>query len=147
MPKVRLAAVTLAVAAAVAACHSSTTTGLTLPGAATQGDDIDLSGAYDLALFAGGSPVDGSNGATLTLSSTGYAVKGFGNYNGIGPDSGAYVALDTSTVAGIDAGSLIFTSTIPGVGQTVATFLLSHDTLVVNVIQANSKIQNTIWVK
>jgi hypothetical protein len=147
MPKARITAVALALAAALAACHSSTTTGLTLPGDAAFGDDIDLSGSYTLALFAGGPGVDQANGATLTLSSTSYSVHGFGNYGGIGPDSGAYVALDTSTVTGVDAGTLIFTSAIPGVGQTTSTFVLSHDSLVVDVIQANAAIQNTIWVK
>jgi hypothetical protein len=146
MPKARIAAVAVALAA-VAACHSSTTTGLTTPGDAGFGDDIDLSGSYNMTLFAGGPAVDQANGATLALSSTGYSVHGFGNYSGIGPDSGAYVALDTSTVTGVDAGSLIFTSVIPGVGQTISTFVLSHDSLVVNVIQANATIQSTIWVK
>jgi hypothetical protein len=147
MPKARIAAVALAVAAGLAACHSSTTTGLTLPGDAAFGDDIDLSGSYNLTLFAGGPGVDQANGATLALSSTAYSVRGFGNYSGIGPDSGAYTALDTSTVTGVDAGTLIFTSAIPGVGQTISTFVLSHDSLVINVIQANAAIQNTIWVK
>ena len=44
-------------------------------------------------------------------------------------------------------GTLIFTSEIPGVGQTVSTFLLSHDSLYVDVVQANGKIQNTTWVR
>jgi hypothetical protein len=147
MPKARIAAIALAVAAALAACHPSTTTGLTLPGAASFGDDIDLSGSYNLALFAGGPAVDQANGATLALSQTSYSVHGFGNYSGVGPDSGAYTALDTSTVTGVDAGSLIFVSAIPGVGQTTSTFVLSHDSLLVDVIQANGAIQNTIWIK
>jgi hypothetical protein len=147
MLKARIAVAALVLASALAACHSSTTTGLTTPGDASQGDDIDLGGAYDLTVFAGGPAVDHANGATLTLSPTTYSVRGFGNYNGIGPDSGSYVALDTSSVAGIDAGSLIFTSAIPGVGQTVATFVLSHDSLIVNVIQLGGSIQNTVWVK
>jgi hypothetical protein len=147
MLKARIAVVAFALTSALAACHSSSTTGLTTPGDASQGDDIDLQGAYNLSLFAGGPAVDQANGATLTLSQTTYTVHGFGDFGGIGPDSGAYVALDTSSVAGIDAGSLIFTSAIPGVGQTVATFLISHDSLVVNVIQLGGAIQNTIWVK
>jgi hypothetical protein len=147
MRKARIAVAAFALTAAVAACHSSTTTGLTTPGEASQGDDIDLGGAYKLALFAGGPAVDQADGATLVMTPTTYAIRGFGNYGGIGPDSGAYAALDTSTVAGVDAGSLIFTSAIPGVGQTVATFLLSHDSLIVNVIQLGGSIQNTIWVK
>lgn len=147
MLKARIAVFAFALTSALAACHSSTTTGLTLPGDASQGDDIDLSGAYDLSLFAGGPAVDHSNGATLAMTAATYTVHGFGNYGGIGPDSGSYVALDTSSVAGVDAGSLIFTSAIPGVGQTVATFLLSHDSLIVNVIQLGGSIQNTVWLK
>ena len=86
-------------------------------------------------------------GRRSVATPTTYTVRGFGNYGGIGPDSGSYVALDTSTVAGVDAGSLIFTSVIPGVGQTVATFLLSHDSLFVNVLQLGGSIQKTVWVK
>ncbi len=145
-PKTRIVALALAVAA-IAACHGSTTTGLTLPGGASQGDDIDLTGSYNMTLFAGGPAVGQASGADLALSATTYAVHGFGDYGGIGPDSGTYVALDTSTVSGVDAGTLIFTSEIPGVGETVSTFLLSHDSLYVDVVQANGKIQNTVWVK
>jgi hypothetical protein len=147
MLKARIAVVAFALTSALAACHPSTTTGLTTPGDASQGDDIDLSSAYNLAFFAGGPGVDQADGATLAMTATTYTVHGFGNYSGLGPDSGAYVALDTSSVAGIDAGSLIFTSAIPGVGQTVATFALSHDSLIVNVIQLGGSIQNTVWVK
>jgi hypothetical protein len=150
MLKSRVAVTALILASAglaLAACHSSTTTGLTTPGDAAQGDDIDLSSSYNLAFFAGGPVIDHADGATLEMTQSSYNVHGFGNYGGIGPDSGAYVALDTSSVTGIDAGSLIFTSAIPGVGQTVATFVLSHDSLIVNVIQLGGSIQNTVWLK
>ncbi len=147
MRMARIAVVAFVLTSALAACHSSTTTGLTTPGDASQGDDIDLSSAYNLSFFAGGPAVDQADGATLAMTQTTYTVHGFGNYGGLGPDSGAYVALDTSSVAGVDAGSLIFTSAIPGVGQTVATFVLSHDSLIVNVIQLGGSIQNTVWLK
>jgi hypothetical protein len=147
MLKARIAVVAVALTSALAGCHSSTTTGLTTPGDAAQGDDIDLSSAYNLSSFAGGPAIDHADGATLVMTATTYSVRGFGNYSGLGPDSGAYVALDTSSVAGIDAGSLLFTSAIPGVGQTVSTFVLSHDSLIVNVIQLGGSIQNTVWLK
>jgi hypothetical protein len=143
-----IAATAIVVSAAVAACRpTNDAAGLTSPGSAAQGDDINLSASYKLSFFAGGPTVNQGDGATLTLGDNTYAVGGFGNFAGIGPDSGSYVALDTSTVSSVDAGSLIFTSAIPNGGTTVATYILSSDSLTVNVVQPNSPVQNTVWIK
>jgi hypothetical protein len=148
IPGWSIAATAIVVSSTIVACRpTNDAAGLTNPGSASQGDDINLSASYRLSFFAGGPSVDGADGATLTLGDNTYAVAGFGNFAGIGPDSGTYVALDTSTVSSVDAGTLIFTSAIPNGGTTTSTYILSSDSLTVNVLQPNSPVQNTVWVK
>jgi len=131
--------------AAFAACSKAY--GPESPGSASQGDHVNLSGTYDLAAFTGGTTIDQSDGATLVLGTSTYNIQGFGTYSMIGPDSGTYVAIDTSSVTGLDAGTVTLTSSISGNGTTSAAYVISHDSLTVNVVQQDSSVQHTMWIK
>jgi hypothetical protein len=114
---------------------------------ASKGDSVNLSGTYDLSYFGGSPIVDANDGATIVLTKSGYNVQATGSFNGkVGPDSGTYVAVDTSSVAGVLAGTIVLTSSVSGNNNTQAAFVMSNDSLQVNVPN-NNTVQHTVWIK
>jgi hypothetical protein len=138
----------IALTAVVAAC-STTNSNATGPGNlsnVTKGDTVNLSGTYNLVFFTG-ETVDANDGATIVLTKTTYNLQATGLFEcKLGPDSGTYVAVDTSSTAGVVAGTLVLTSLVNEGGPMQATFVASNDTLQVNVSN-NGSAQNTVWVK
>jgi hypothetical protein len=136
----------LALAAVVAACSTTKATGPANLGNVTKGDSVNLSGTYDLVFFTG-ETVDANDGATIVLTKSRYNLQATGTFNGkLGPDSGTYVAVDTASAAGVAAGTIVLTSSAVGGGTTQGAFVVSHDTLQVNVPN-NGSTQQTMWVK
>ena len=137
----------IALAAAIAAC-STATKGATGVGntSLTQGDSVNLSGTFALASFTG-QVVDSSDGATIVLTKTTYNIQSTGAFNCmLGTDSGTYVAIDTSSTSGKVAGTLVLHSLVNAGDTTAAAFVLSSDSLYVNVTN-NGSTTNTVWVK
>lgn len=134
--------------AVIAACSTtSNATGPTSPGSARQGDSVNLSGTYDLTSFPGGPTIDAQDGATIVLGKSTYNLQATGTFNGqIGPDSGTYVAIDTSSTAGVVAGTIALVSSVAGNNTTSAAFVISSDSLMVNVPN-HGTVQNTVWIK
>ncbi len=138
----------IALAAVIAACSTTTTnaTGPANPGNASKGDSVNLSGTYDLVAFTG-ETVDANDGATIVLTKSTYNLQATGSFNcKLGPDSGTYVAVDTSSTAGVVAGTIVLTSLVNEGGPMQAAFVISNDTLQVNVPN-NGSPQHTVWVK
>ena len=145
--------------AAIAACSSSTspskssTGGTTNPSGATKGDTINFSGTYNLASFTEDStdgnsfstPVDGSDGGTLVLTSTNYTLTWTGSFaasNGSTPLTGTYAAVDTSSAA--DRGTI----SLAGTQAQNGTYQFSTDTLTIALRQNNGTATDiTVWVK
>ncbi len=141
---VTVAAVVLAVV--MAACSTTKATGPTNPGNVSKGDSVDLSGSYNLVFFTG-ETIDSTDGAALVLTKTTYNLTATGLLNcQLGTDSGTYVAVDTASAAGVVAGTLVLTSLVNVGTPMQAAFVVSHDTLQVNVSNGGST-QNTMWVK
>jgi hypothetical protein len=136
----------IALAAVIAACSTTNATGPGNLANVTKGDSVNLSGTYNLVSFTG-ETVDPNDGATIVLTKSTYNLQATGFFNGkIGPDSGTYVAVDTSSTAGVVAGTFVLVSSVNGNGTTQAAFVASNDTLQVNVPN-NGSTQNTVWVK
>jgi hypothetical protein len=138
----------IALTAVIAACSTTATsaTGPTNPGNASKGDSVNLSGTYDLVFFTG-ETVDANDGATIALTKSTYNLQATGTFNGkLGPDSGTYVAVDTASAAGVVAGTIVLTSLVNQGSPTQGAFVVSHDTLQVNVSN-NGSAQQTMWVK
>jgi hypothetical protein len=111
-----------------------------------RGDTVNLSGTYDLTSFTGAT-VDAQDGATIVLGKTTYNLQATGTFDcKLGPDSGTYVAIDTSSTSGVVAGTINLVSSVDGNSPTAAAFVLSHDSLQVNVPN-NGSVQNTVWIK
>lgn len=133
-------------AAVIAACSTTKATGPGNPGDVSKGDSVNLSGTYNLVSFTG-QTVDANDGATIVLTKTTYHLTPTGSFNcQLGTDSGTYVAVDTASTAGVVAGTLALTSLVDQGGTMQAAFVVSHDTLQVNVPN-NGSTQNTMWVK
>lgn len=139
-------AAAVVMAAVMAACSTTKATGPGNPGNVSKGDSVDLSGSYNLVFFTG-QTIDSTDGAALVLTKTAYHSTATGSLNcQLGADSGTYVAVDTSSVSGVVAGTLVLTSQSDPGDPMQAAFVVSHDTLQVNVSN-NGSVQNTIWVK
>lgn len=133
-------------AAVIAACSTTKATGPGNPGNVSKGDSVNLSGTYGLVFFTG-QTVDSSDGAALILSKTTYKIQSTGSFNCmVGTDSGTYVAVDTASTSGVVAGTLVLTSLANAGGTTQAAFVISSDTLQVNVSNGGST-TNTVWIK
>jgi hypothetical protein len=136
----------IAGAAIIAACSTTKATGPLNPGNVSKGDSVNLSGSYDLTAFTG-STVDANDGATLVLSKATYHIQSTGSFNCmLGTDSGTYVAVDTASATGVVAGTIVLTSLVDEGQPMQAAFVVSNDTLQVNVPN-NGSVQNTVWVK
>jgi hypothetical protein len=136
----------IALAAVIAACSTTKATGPGNLANVTTGDSVNLSGTYNLVSFTG-ETVDANDGATIVLTKTTYNLQATGIFNcKLGPDSGTYVAVDTSSTAGVVAGTIVLTSMVNEGGPMQAAFVASNDTLQVNVPN-NGSVQNTVWVK
>ena len=136
----------IAVAAVIAACSTTKATGPLNPGNVSKGDSVNLSGSYDLTAFTG-ETVDSSDGATLALTKTTYKIQSTGLFNCmLGTDSGTYVAVDTASATGVVAGTIVLTSLVDEGQPMQAAFVVSNDTLQVNVPN-NGSVQNTLWIK
>jgi hypothetical protein len=136
----------IVLAAVIAACSTTKATGPGNPGNVTKGDSVNLSGTYDLAAFTG-QTVDANDGATLVLSKTTYKITSTGTFDCmLGTDSGTYVAVDTASATGVVAGTIALNSLVNEGGTMQAAFVVSNDTLQVNVPN-NGSTQYTVWVK
>jgi hypothetical protein len=136
----------IALAAGIAACSTTKATGPVNPGNVSKGDSVNLSGSYDLTAFTG-ETVDSSDGASLALTKTTYKIQSTGLFNCmLGTDSGTYVAVDTASATGVVAGTIVLTSLVDEGQPMQAAFVVSNDTLQVNVPN-NGSVQNTVWVK
>lgn len=136
----------IALAAGIAACSTTKATGPTNPGSVSKGDSVNLSGTYDLAAFTAAT-VDGSDGATLVLGKSTYNITSTGSFNCmLGTDSGTYVAVDTASASGVVAGTIVLNSLVNEGSPMQAAFVISHDSLQVNVPN-NGSVQNTLWIK
>jgi hypothetical protein len=136
----------IALAAVIAACSTTKATGPGNPGNVSKGDSVNLSGTYDLAAFTG-QTVDSSDGATLVLSKTTYHIQSTGSFNCmLGTDSGTYVAVDTASASGVVAGTIVLNSLVNEGSPMQAAFVISSDSLQVNVPN-NGSVQNTLWIK
>jgi hypothetical protein len=136
----------IALAAVIAACSTTKATGPVNPGNVSKGDSVNLSGTYNLVFFTG-QTVDANDGATIVLTKSTYNLQATGTFNcKLGPDSGTYVAVDTASTAGVVAGTIVLTSQVDSGSPTQGAFVISHDTLQVNVSN-NGSTQQTMWVK
>jgi len=136
----------IVMAAVIAACSTTSSTGPGNLGNVTKGDSVNLTGTYNLVFFTG-ETVDANDGATIVLSKSTYNLQATGTFNcKLGPDSGTYVAVDTASTAGVVAGTIVLTSLVDGGSPTQGAFVVSHDTLQVNVSN-NGSTQETMWIK
>jgi hypothetical protein len=137
-------------AAATGACSGSTSpnnsgdnnNGSTTPQSpskAAKGDSVDLTGTYNLTMFAfdssdGGQSTlgtDASDGGTLTITTTTYALAWTGVFqNGNQNTHGSYEAVDTSSTA--ERGTIALYDSVKAQTQN-GTWVVSNDTLTVSI--------------
>jgi hypothetical protein len=155
-----LSCTVIALAAAIAACSSSTSpgNGTKPPGSASKGDSLNLSGSYNLTAIVldsadGGTSTltaDANDGGTLVLTSAAYSLTWTGFFlQGSQNTHGSYVAVDTSST--VQRGTIVLYDSVKAKSQN-AWYAYSGDTLTVAVPNNNGNgtsngTEVTFWIK